>query len=654
MKYRREIDGLRAVAVLAVVFFHAGFSGFSGGYVGVDVFFVISGYLITSILLGELEQQRFSIINFYERRARRILPALAVVLLATSVAAFFLMPPSLLHDYARSLVSVAAFGSNVFFYLSSGYFSTASEEKPLLHTWSLAVEEQYYLLFPLLLAGLWLVRRISITWVMLILAMTSLALSEYLLRQNAVDANFYLIFSRAWELLAGSLLALLRPEQWNSLKQGMRNGLAWTGLAMIVGAVFLLDQQTPFPGLYALIPVLGACLIIAFCDPSGAIGKLLCSRAMVGIGLISYSLYLWHQPLFAFMRMKSASDPGVIMFTVAIALAFLLAMLSYFYVEQPFRNKKRYSRACIFQFSGVALGVMLAAGLAGMQGKGFPDRFPQPELMTSAVGSPLREQCHTSGTDYLKPAQSCEYFGKRITWATLGDSHTVELAYALGEKLKQRDEGLLHLSFSGCPPALLFKAKEPGCSAWMREAVAHLEQRKDILHVLIGFSYTRALFGNLEHYPSLPDKSPVNKFTAEYAGMSREELREEYWQSLKATIDRLLAAGKDVHVVYPIPELPMDITKAVTPMSILHTAPREDLGHMTSRDFYFARHAFILEKLDSLPYGERLHAIKPGEQLCTDGCAAAIDGEALYYDDNHLSLAGARKTLADYSPILNH
>ncbi|MFL9608612.1 acyltransferase family protein [Methylobacillus sp. Pita2] len=646
MKYRREIDGLRAVAVLAVVFFHAGFSGFSGGYVGVDVFFVISGYLITSILLGELEQQRFSIINFYERRARRILPTLAVVLLATSVAAFFLMPPSLLHDYARSLVSVAAFGSNVFFYLSSGYFSTASEEKPLLHTWSLAVEEQYYLLFPLLLAGLWLVRRISITWVMLILAMASLALSEYLLRQNAVDANFYLIFSRAWELLAGSLLALLGPERWSGLNQGVRNGLAWTGLALIIGAVFLLDQQTPFPGLYALFPVLGACLIIAFCDPAGAVGKLLCSRAMVGIGLISYSLYLWHQPLFAFMRMKSTSHPSALMFSIAIALAFLLAILSYFYVEQPFRNKKRYSRARIFQLSGVALGVMLAAGLAGMQGKGFPDRFPQPELMTSAVGSPLREKCHTSGTDYLKPAQSCEYFGKRITWATLGDSHTVELAYALGEKLKQRDEGLLHLSFSGCPPALLFEAKEPGCSAWMREAVAHLEQRQDIKHVLIGFSYTRALFGNLEHYPSLPDKSPVNKFTAEYAGMSREELREEYWQSLKATIDRLLAAGKDVYIVYPIPELPMDITKAVTPMSILHKAPPQDLGHMTSRDFYFARHAFILEKLDSLPYGERLHAIKPVEQLCKNGsCPAVADGQALYYDDNHLSIAGARQIL---------
>lgn len=648
LKYRREIDGLRAVAVLAVVFFHAGFSGFSGGYVGVDVFFVISGYLITSILRDELAQQRFSILNFYERRARRILPALSVVLLATSIAAFLLMPPSLLQDYARSLVSVAAFGSNVFFYLSSGYFSTASEEKPLLHTWSLAVEEQYYLLFPLLLAGLWFMRRINIAWLLLILALASLAVSEYLLRQDAVDASFYLIFSRAWELLAGSLLALTRPEQWRGPGRGTRHGLAWGGFALIIGAVFLLDQKTPFPGLFALLPVLGACLVIAFCDPSGTLGKLLCSRAMVGIGLISYSLYLWHQPLFAFLRMKSASHPGVMMFFVAIALAFLLAILSYYYVEQPFRNKKRYSRNHVFQLSGVALAVMLAAGLAGMLGQGFPGRFQQPELMTSAAGSPFREKCHTSGTGYLKPAQSCTYFGQRITWATLGDSHTVELAYALGEKLKQRDEGLLHLSFSACPPALLFEAREPGCSAWMREAVAHLEQRQEIRHVLIGFSYTRALFGNLEHYPSLPDKSPVNKFMAEYAGLSREELREEYWQSLAATINRLLAAGKEVHVVYPIPELPTDINKAIMPMSILHTASPHDLDHMTSREFYLARHAFILEKLDSLPYGEQLHAIKPVERLCPHGhCPAAADGQALYYDDNHLSIAGARKVLQE-------
>lgn len=647
MKYRPEIDGLRAVAVLAVVFFHAGFAGFSGGYVGVDVFFVISGYLITSILQSELEKQRFSIIQFYERRARRILPALTVVLFATSIAAFFLMPPSLLHDYARSLVSVVAFGSNIYFYFSNGYFSTASEEKPLLHTWSLAVEEQYYLLFPLLLAGMWYALRAATFWVMLGLAVVSLLLSEHLLRQQAIDANFYLIFSRAWELLAGSLLALLKPEGWNHFNARLRHGLAWLGLMLIIGAVILLDQSTPFPGLYALIPVLGACIIIAFCDPASITGKLLSHRAMVGIGLISYSLYLWHQPLFAFLRMKTTQQPSAIIFAVTIAVALLLATLSYWYIEQPFRHRQRFSRRRIFQLSGMTLTLTLALGLASMQGQGFPERFVNSTLMASTVGSPLRDSCHTSGTDYLKPSLSCEYFGSRITWASLGDSHTVELAYALGEKLQQRDAGLLHLSFSGCPPALLFEAKEPGCSAWLKEAVTYLEQRQDIQHVVVGFSYTRALFGHLENYPSLPDKNPVNKFTAADAGKTPTELREQYWYNLQTLIERMLAAGKQVHVVYPIPELPMDITKAITPLSILHNRAPHDVQRMTSQAFYLARHAFILRKLDSLPYGQHLHAIKPLDTLCQHGdCAAVMDGQALYFDDNHLSIAGARKIMS--------
>lgn len=643
------MDGLRAVAVLAVVFFHAGLSGFSGGYVGVDVFFVISGYLITSILLAELEGQRFSIVNFYERRARRILPALTVVLLATSVAAFLLMPPSLLSGYAQSLASVAAFCSNVFFYLSSGYFSTASDEKPLLHTWSLAVEEQYYLLFPLLLAGLWFLRRAGIAWLLLGLAAISLLTSEYLLRQKAIDANFYLIFSRAWELLAGSLLALVRPESWSFIGQRARAWLASIGLLLIVGAVFLLDHKTPFPGLYALLPVMGACLVITFCDAGSTTGKLLSSRLMVGIGLISYSLYLWHQPLFAFLRMKTAYPPTVMMFAAAIVAAFALAILSYFYVEQPFRDKRRYSRHSIFQLSAASLAVMLLLGAIGMQGDGLPGRFKQAELMASATASPMRERCHTSGTDYLKPQDACEYFGKQTTWATLGDSHTVELAYALGEKLQKQDQGVLHLSFSGCPPGLLFEAKQPGCSAWLREAVAHLEQRDDIRHVLVGFSYTRFLFGDLGHlYPSIPDYSPANKYLPAYASLSPEELREQYWLSLKTIVDRLLAAGKEVYVVYPIPELPMDITKAITPFSIFNDSSAHNLDRITSQDFYLARHAYMLEKLDSLTYGNKLHAIKPLETLCVNGdCPAVIDDEALYFDDNHLSLAGARKVITD-------
>lgn len=656
MQYRREIDGLRAVAVLAVIFFHAGWAGFSGGYIGVDIFFVISGYLITSILLAELEAGKFSISRFYERRARRILPALSVVLLVTSIAAFMLMPPALLQDYARSLISVASFCSNVFFYWSSGYFSTASDEKPLLHTWSLAVEEQFYLLFPLLLAWCWFLRRCGLAWLMLGLMLISLLGSELLLGMQQIDANFYLIFSRAWELLAGAMLALARPEQWQ-LPAKLRPWLALLGMLLIVASIFGLDHSTPFPGLYALTPVLGACLIIAFADSHHAVGKLLASRTMVGIGLISYSLYLWHQPLFAFLRHKHVHAPQPLLFALAILLAVLLAVLSYRWVEQPFRDRKRYDRRHIFQLSAIALAAIIGIGVLGLNGQ--PQRFAQAELMTSIAPSPKREQCHTSGKDYLKPAQACTYFGQDVHWASFGDSHTVELAYALAQRLQAQSKdkditkdintkpGLLHLSFSGCPPALLFEARQPGCSAWIRESLQYLEQHAEIQHVLLGFSYTRFLFGEMEAGSQQPsDISPANKFSPAYGGQSALALRELYWQSLHTIIERLQATGKQVHLLYPIPELPADISKLVTPFSVLQQTDTVPLEQVSTLALYQSRHAYILAKLDSLS-GPAIHPLKTADILCANGhCPAVMDGKSLYFDDNHLSLAGAQRLIS--------
>lgn len=217
--YRKEIDGLRAVAVLPVLFFHAGFAGFYGGFVGVDIFFVLSGYLITSIILADLQQQRFSIVNFYERRARRIMPALFAMLTLTSMAAFCLLSAKELQHYAQSLLAVITFVSNIFFYLDSGYFAPAAEELPLLHTWSLAVEEQYYVFFPLLVAWLWQWRQASLVPVITIIAVASFSWALWLAQQGEADANFYLIFSRSWELMAGSLLAFvtldnIRTTRW--------------------------------------------------------------------------------------------------------------------------------------------------------------------------------------------------------------------------------------------------------------------------------------------------------------------------------------------------------------------------------------------------------------------------------------------------------
>ena len=309
MQYRKEIDGLRAIAVLPVIFFHGNLFGMTGGYIGVDIFFVISGYLITSILIEEIEGGRFSILNFYERRARRILPALTAVLLFTTIAAFILMPAGLFKSYSQSLVSVSTFLSNVFFYLTSGYFSTASDEKPLLHTWSLAVEEQYYIFFPVLLSVLWFIGKKRLTLFISALTITSLLLAQYLSFKQAVDANFYLIFSRSWELFAGSLIAITGIQKFSIAKRG-RDIIGSIGLTLIFYSIVFFDRLTPFPSMYTLAPVIGACLVIIFCDSTTTIGKFLSNRLFVGIGLISYSLYLWHQPIFAFLRIKTIGEPA--------------------------------------------------------------------------------------------------------------------------------------------------------------------------------------------------------------------------------------------------------------------------------------------------------------------------------------------------------
>jgi peptidoglycan/LPS O-acetylase OafA/YrhL len=261
MKYRSEIDGLRALAVLPVILFHAGFEIFSGGFVGVDVFFVISGYLITTILIDDIENDHFSLLNFYERRSRRILPALFLVMLVCIPFAWTWMLPSQWQDFSQSLVAVSLFSSNILFWSESGYFDLSAEEKPLLHTWSLAVEEQYYVFFPIFLFLAWRSGKNRVFWMVVVMAVISFLLSEWGWR-NKANANFYLAPTRAWELLAGSITAFI--VQKNGVQKN--NFLALFGLASIAFSIFYYDESTPFPSVYALVPVVGVVLRILYAD----------------------------------------------------------------------------------------------------------------------------------------------------------------------------------------------------------------------------------------------------------------------------------------------------------------------------------------------------------------------------------------------------
>ncbi|MCS5588949.1 MAG: acyltransferase [Candidatus Thioglobus sp.] len=642
MLYRKEIDGLRAIAVVPVILFHAGVFGFSGGYVGVDVFFVISGFLITSIILEEKEKGTFSIKNFYERRARRILPALSAVLIATSLMAAIFMPAELLKAYSSSVASVVTFTSNFYFFNTSGYFSTIADQKPLLHTWSLAVEEQYYLFFPLMVSSLWVFGKKRLVVVIVSLSLVSLFLSQYLAELKYNDANFYLISSRAWELFFGSLVAFFHLKEW-SVKPWIRELFGILGLGMIFYSIFFFNKQTPFPSFYTLIPVIGTCLIIVFVNCKTLVGQLLSKQVLVGVGLISYSLYLWHQPLFAFLRLKTVGEPEALMFIIAIVLTVILAYISWKYVEAPFRKKHIISSEKIFKYTYRSIAFFILVGVITHINDGFEQRFPHSIYSDTINSSPKRNKCHTKGNDYLKPMDACHYFGKNISWAGLGDSHSVELSYSLAKAIEPSGEGLIALSFSGCPPGLLFEAKRKGCSKWLKEALIHIEQNASIKNVVLAFRHSSHLHGQQPNiFSEAPDRDTAEIFSESFRANFNGDAKELYWKSFSEIISRLIEAGKTLYIVYPIPELPIHISNAITPFSVFGGDLMFDLEKMTTENYYKRRTEFINKKLDSLPYGKNLHAIKPFEILC-DGeyCPAVKEGKALYFDDDHLSLAGS-------------
>lgn len=378
MHYRPEIDGLRAVAVLPVILFHAGYKGFSGGFVGVDIFFVISGFLITSIVLKEIDQQKFSIVNFYERRARRILPALFAVIAVSLILSWNSLSISDMRDYLKSIVAVMTFSSNVLFWTEADYFDTAADLKPLLHTWSLAVEEQFYIVLPLILI---LARKLRRRWLLslcIVAATVSLGCAQWASERHPM-ATFYLLHTRSWELLIGSILAFIslykHPQIERIRNQAKLAQIGETlGLLLIIVSIYKFNKSTPFPSLYALVPTIGTALIIFFANAQSFIGKQLSNPILVKIGMISYSAYLWHQPLFAYTRRQFFPEPPTHAFPILIALVFILAYASWRFIETPFRNRQKISRKAIFLFAIAGSLAYISVGAFGLQQNGFEKR----------------------------------------------------------------------------------------------------------------------------------------------------------------------------------------------------------------------------------------------------------------------------------------
>lgn len=667
LRYRPEVDGLRALAVIPVIFFHAGFDWMAGGYVGVDVFFVISGYLITSILVREMQEGRFSLVSFYERRARRILPALFTVMAACLPFAWLWMTPDQLQEFAHSLAATSLFGANFLFWHTSDYFATAADLKPLLHTWSLAVEEQYYLFFPLAIMLLWRIRLPGLTLAVSLLALSSLVLSEW--GGFSRSTNFYLLHTRAWELLLGSLLALActRGSRF-IMPQPVRELLAVLGLALIVTAMVTFDANTSFPGLSALVPTAGTALILVFGQPSTWTGKLLATRGLVGIGLVSYSAYLWHQPLFAFARLATPSAPSSRLLAMLSITALLLAWLSWRWVEQPFRDRKRLSRRRIFTLAAIGILLFTTLGLIGHWQKGFEHRLgAQVSTLFKDLRITKDELCGQTRKGEALSLDTCRagHPAQPVTLAVLGDSHANALYSELAKALARQGRATTLLTQSACPPVrgVNHANNNPRyrCHDFSEEVFNLLAAEPEIDTLVLAARWTLYLenspFDNREGgVESEGDNVLLGPSDGSVEWRSSEALRRELIAArIRATVADYLNLGRTVVLVYPIPEAGWHVPNLMARHLRRHTHPEHD--YTTSYDVFLSRSLSAYEALDAIGEHSRLLRIYPEQVFCNTEqvgrCQLVERGKPLYFDDDHPSLTGARRVAELIADLLS-
>jgi peptidoglycan/LPS O-acetylase OafA/YrhL len=431
--YRKDIDGLRAIAVVAVILFHAGFNQFKGGFVGVDVFFVISGYLITSIILREIKEDKFTLRSFYERRLRRLLPALFLLLTVCIPIAYTCLIPYYMVEFAKSLVAVPLYVSNILFYSEIDYFNARAELKPLLHTWSLAVEEQFYIIFPLLLVLLWKFARNRIEALLLLTTLLSFILAK-IGSKSAPDATFFFLHTRWWELLIGVLVAF-RLQKINRLpgNEKISQILSALGLLSIILSIAFFDQSTPFPGFYALLPTFGTLLVIVYSSPRTIVGNLLSNNYIVKIGVLSYSAYLWHQPVFSFARHINLNKTDNSLKIILICLIFIISYLSWRFIEQPIRHKTILKDSgTFFKFCAIYSMFLVSIGLFTIYRDGFKDRWPQADQYLVNLNLGDQTNYVVSRFNQLKNS-SFNDKDERPRILIIGDSYAQDLVNALYE-----------------------------------------------------------------------------------------------------------------------------------------------------------------------------------------------------------------------------
>lgn len=618
--YRADIDGLRAVAVIAVLLHHVWPEAVPGGFVGVDVFFVISGFLITRIIHAEIAEGRFSFARFYERRIRRLFPALFAMLGAVLVAGWFLQLPS---DYEASLrgsVGTLLFSSNVVFWrqLAEGYFAADAKLNPLLHTWSLGVEEQFYLAFPPLLL---LLHRFFPRHLRELLAGTAVLslLAAVLLLEGHRVAVFFLTPFRGWELLAGSLLALNAVPAINA--PGTRNLVATLGLGCILASIVWYGPEMDFPGLAAALPVLGACAVIHAGSgaQATATGRVLQWRWIVYVGLMSYSLYLWHWPILVFAKAAFGIRWGLEAQLAVLAASLAIGSASYHLIEQPSQRPGRF-RGVVAASIAVAL-LVVSIAMPGLRNGGYPTRLSEPaSRFDSARLEPIRFlQCDGRST-------WCRLGADRgsPTFLLFGDSHMLVWGPGLDIALRERGIAAYFVPHSSCPPVYgVERIGQPKCAQSNRRVKQFLTNHPDVEHVVMAARW--------EYYERPRMIRPMSPRLAGKADVLQS--------AVGMTVSELRAMGREVLVLGQVP---------VYPAGVPYTLALEAWHGLPPAETTLARHHERSPALKRSVEQEGGLFVDPAEWMCTPVCLRQVGGVSLYKDKDHLSVAGSLR----YAPQL--
>jgi peptidoglycan/LPS O-acetylase OafA/YrhL len=657
--YRPEIDGLRAIAVVAVIFFHAGVPGVPGGFVGVDVFFVISGFLITSLILEDQARGQFALGSFYARRARRILPALTVMLLACTVPALLLMSPAQQMDFFRMMTAVALFFSNVVLAGTTGYFDGPAEERPLLHTWSLSVEEQYYFLFPLLLLAGWKLRPRRLATLLVVLAIASLALAEAGWRHYR-GPNFFFTPSRVWELLAGSLAAFAAtrgPTPPSAPAAHRRQALALVGLVAIGCALLLFDRQTPTPSLFLLAPVGGTVLVLLYGTQGTWTAKLLSVPPLVGVGLVSYSAYLWHQPLLAFAKVNRLEPLPAATLAGLVVATFTIAFLSWRFVEQPVRRAKHMP---VVQTLIIAIACSAMLALMGVGGRLAAQSASGavPASVTRAFQPPPRaKECFDIAYAHSKAeGWACGINAgaqPTPTFVVFGDSHALQVLTAFEEAGRQAGRSGLFMGFSGCAPLLgVYPLTRPDqatqdCHALNERVLHHI--RKNGLKQLIlvaKWSYYTDFWNGTSYINAIG----LRKDEA----VTLENSRRAFREGVLHTVQTYKAIGVNVVVIEQVPQ------QAYPPPAVydrVWSSPGTAAHQLKQLSIKRSQHRTLQTFPTSVfEEGKRfgnLTVLNFDDLLCEGNiCPMGTPGTSYYQDQSHLSDDGAKRLVPGFARLL--